>query len=238
MITENQLAEIRNYLSEKELPLNIMMEVYDHFVQQILDFVEKGSDFNNAFYETKLLWSEELREINPWNLSGRKMTQIVKQSEKKWSMKAALLAVLLSICAVVLISLLAKLFSLSNFKFGIILLYLLMVLTTSVFYFRHRDKYKLAGKLKKKLFINHYQEGMRILVVSVLFLLYHFFYDFHKNIGYVYYFIDAYENKHGWPILGQYFIGFFVFFLGCLAHQKFIKDFDKSRNFIKFFHES
>src|SRR5690606_21878808 len=122
-----------------------------------------------------------------WNLSGRKMTQIVKQSEKKWSMKAALLAVLLSICAVVLISLLAKLFSLSNFKFGIILLYLLMVLTTSVFYFRHRDKYKLAGKLKKKLFINHYQGGMRILVVSLLFLLYHFFYDFHKNIGYVYY---------------------------------------------------
>ena len=238
MITEEQLTEIRNYLLEKDLPLNIMMEVYDHFVQQISDFVEKGSDFNNAFHKTKLLWSEELREVNPWNLSGRKMTQIVKKSEKKWSMKTIMLAVLLSFFAIFLMSVLAQWVSLSDFKILVIILYLLMVITTSVFHFRHRDKYKLARKLKKKLFINHYQGGMRILVLSVLYLPFQIFRDFDKNIGAVYEFFNTYQNNIGIAILGFYFISFFIFFLGCLMHKKFIKEFDKSRNFINLFTES
>jgi hypothetical protein len=37
MITEPQLTEIRNYLLSKKLPIDILIEVNDHFVSQILD---------------------------------------------------------------------------------------------------------------------------------------------------------------------------------------------------------
>ena len=37
MFTETQLSEIRNYLLAKKLPIDILIEINDHFVSQILD---------------------------------------------------------------------------------------------------------------------------------------------------------------------------------------------------------
>ena len=37
MLSETQLTEIRNYLLSKKLPIDILIEVNDHFVSQIND---------------------------------------------------------------------------------------------------------------------------------------------------------------------------------------------------------
>ena len=37
MLTETQLTEIRNYLLSKKLPIDILIEVNDHFISQISD---------------------------------------------------------------------------------------------------------------------------------------------------------------------------------------------------------
>jgi hypothetical protein len=50
MITETQLTEIRNYLLAKKLPIDILIEVNDHFVSQILDLQrEENLGFEEAF---------------------------------------------------------------------------------------------------------------------------------------------------------------------------------------------
>jgi hypothetical protein len=50
MITEPQLTEIRNYLLAKKLPIDILIEVNDHFVSQILDLQkEENLGFEEAF---------------------------------------------------------------------------------------------------------------------------------------------------------------------------------------------
>ena len=37
MLTETHLTEIRNYLLSKKLPIDILIEVNDHFISQISD---------------------------------------------------------------------------------------------------------------------------------------------------------------------------------------------------------
>jgi hypothetical protein len=45
MITEPQLTEIRNYLLSKKLPIDILIEVNDHFISQILDLQRRKLGF-------------------------------------------------------------------------------------------------------------------------------------------------------------------------------------------------
>ena len=56
-MTELQLTEIRNYLLSKKLPIDILIEVNDHFVSQISDLQrEENLSFEEAFEKTKLSW--------------------------------------------------------------------------------------------------------------------------------------------------------------------------------------
>ena len=60
-MTESQLTEIRNYLLSKKLPIDILIEVNDHFVSQISDLQrEENLSFEEAFEKVKDDWKEEL----------------------------------------------------------------------------------------------------------------------------------------------------------------------------------
>ena len=74
MITEPQLTEIRNYLHAKKLPIDILIEVNDHFVTQILDLQrEENLSFDEAFEKTKLSWDKELKPHyhGDWDLEDK-----------------------------------------------------------------------------------------------------------------------------------------------------------------------
>ena len=50
MFTETQITEIRNYLLSKKLPIDILIEVNDHFISQISDLQrEENLGFEEAF---------------------------------------------------------------------------------------------------------------------------------------------------------------------------------------------
>ena len=62
MIIEQQESEIRNYLLSKKLPIDILIEVNDHFVSQINDLQrEENLSFKDAFEKTKNDWKNELK---------------------------------------------------------------------------------------------------------------------------------------------------------------------------------
>ena len=62
MFTELQLTEIRNYLLSKKLPIDILIEVNDHFISQISDVQrEENLSFKDAFEKTKNEWKYELK---------------------------------------------------------------------------------------------------------------------------------------------------------------------------------
>ena len=84
MITEIQLTEIRNYLLSKKLPIDILIEVNDHFISQINDLQKKENlNFEEAFEKVKESWKEDLRIVYPWYVLNK--TVYVEQTifEKK-----------------------------------------------------------------------------------------------------------------------------------------------------------
>ena len=67
MLSETQLTEIRNYLLSKKLPIDILIEVNDHFVSQISDLQrEENLNFEEAFEKTKENWKEEFKTTVPF----------------------------------------------------------------------------------------------------------------------------------------------------------------------------
>lgn len=84
MITKPQLTEIRNYLLSKKLPIDILIEVNDHFISQISDLQrDENLSFEEAFEKVKDNWKEELRVVYPWYVLNK--TDYVEQTifEKK-----------------------------------------------------------------------------------------------------------------------------------------------------------
>ena len=74
MFTDSQLTEIRNYLLSKKLPIDILIEVNDHFVSQISDLQrEENLSFEEAFEKTKLSWEKELKPYyhGDWDLEDK-----------------------------------------------------------------------------------------------------------------------------------------------------------------------
>ena len=60
MIIEQQESEIRNYLLSKKLPIDILIEVNDHFISQISDLQrEENLSFEEAFLKVKTRWNFE-----------------------------------------------------------------------------------------------------------------------------------------------------------------------------------
>ena len=84
MLSETQLTEIRNYLLSKKLPIDILIEVNDHFVSQITDLQrEENLSFEDAFEKTKENWKEELKTTVPFYVLANKDKGAITNFEKK-----------------------------------------------------------------------------------------------------------------------------------------------------------
>lgn len=74
------LTEIEKYLKSKKMSLSIFTEVYDHFVMQISELMNKNEiGFQEAFVETKLNWKYELEMIKADTFSFKKIARIEKR---------------------------------------------------------------------------------------------------------------------------------------------------------------
>ena len=58
MITTEQNKEITRYLVSKNLPIDLVLEVKDHMIEQIESM--ENANFDEAFELVKISWKEEL----------------------------------------------------------------------------------------------------------------------------------------------------------------------------------
>ena len=81
---ESQLTEIRNYLLSKKLPIDILIEVNDHFISQISDLQrEENLSFEVAFEKTKESWKDEFKTTVPFYVLTNKSNAEITNFEKK-----------------------------------------------------------------------------------------------------------------------------------------------------------
>lgn len=62
MITSEQKVSLTEFLSTKNLPLDLWVEVLDHISEQVdYKMLFENKDFNTAFSETKISWQDDLK---------------------------------------------------------------------------------------------------------------------------------------------------------------------------------
>ena len=114
MITTEESREIRQYLAKKHLPIDIIMEVEDHFKTQIETIqTTENCDFETAFYKTKILWLKDFQPVRKSFFSFRKVPRIVRDIQmtemKNLVKKAFLISLLFSVFSFVFAHLVTKL---------------------------------------------------------------------------------------------------------------------------------
>lgn len=97
MITKSEKTEVRRYLASKKLPIDVIMEVEDHFTSQIESFqLRKDDTFYDAFYKTKLLWVKDFELVRKSWIAFGKVPRIVRELNMEETISLLKKATLLS----------------------------------------------------------------------------------------------------------------------------------------------
>ena len=84
MISPTEKLQIHNYLLSKQLPIDVLMEVSDHFEIQLKSLEqEKDISFNEAFILTQKAWEKDFRLVRKSFFSFGKVPVIVKEIQKE-----------------------------------------------------------------------------------------------------------------------------------------------------------
>ena len=148
MITELQLTEIRNYLLSKKLPIDILIEVNDHFVSQINDLQrEENLSYEDAFEKTKESWKDELKI--EFSFFGDNESKIIKRIKKKQNIE--FLTKTLKIYLPFLISsfLLANFSNINIFKIFNTSIFIAVLVIPIIIQFYYFKDFQLAKNYKK-----------------------------------------------------------------------------------------
>jgi hypothetical protein len=188
MLTETQLTEIRNYLLSKKLPIDILIEVNDHFISQISDLQrDENLSFDEAFEKVKENWKEELTFEAV--LMGTSQVKFLTKIKRKQNLDFFLFA--LKIFATILISS----FLISNFGNVNIFIYffsailILSFSTPLIIKMMNYKNFELSRKYKK-IQLNSLQSISNIGSISIMYFFI-FFKDFFKKSEQVFYILNG-----------------------------------------------
>ena len=175
-MTENQLSEIRNYLLTKKLPIDILMEVNDHFVSQINDLMkEEQMSFDDAFKETKSSWQSELKPY--WNgeldlVDKSKLLRDINRTYFRNLMKKALLSTSIILFVQFIFS---KLLPIESFKFVFVIAIGIIFLVPIFNYLRNEKDFQILKKYRDYVLVSVQQYAM--LGVGGIYFYFRFFTD-------------------------------------------------------------
>jgi len=97
-MTKENLIEIEKYLKGKNLSSAVFAEVYDHFVMQISELVNKQEiSFTEAFLQTKFNWQNELEMVKADLFSFKRIAKIEKSILQDRFKKMMMIALVFSL---------------------------------------------------------------------------------------------------------------------------------------------
>lgn len=162
MINETQIWKVRNYLLSKNLPIDLLIEVEDHFITQILQ--NEDTDFENAFYKVKVLWEKELSfpkfniqfDLNDTTFFVRKINRRLMKETMKNSLK-------FSICILAFMLAFAQLLNELSYGYFSLILLITVYISPLLIYFRNMKDFLFARQYGNYM-LTYYQN--HILVVA------------------------------------------------------------------------
>ena len=148
MITQPQLTEIRKYLLSRNLPVDLLMEVEDHFISHINELItHENTDFKSAFEKVKSSWYADLSfskykiqfDLNNVTYFEKKVKNAYQRDiMNKAGLTLAIMIFLIFFAAISMNS--------GQFYYVFTALTVLAVLVPAVQYIRYHSVFKLRNK--------------------------------------------------------------------------------------------
>ncbi|MDV3613799.1 hypothetical protein CMU81_08215 [Elizabethkingia anophelis] len=222
---ENQDKKITDYLIEKRLPLDIMLEVKDHMTDQIQDIeVSKNMTFDEAFSQAQLSWEEELKTNRPSLTTYNEFLATPFVRKIYWQKRKSVIfrSVGFALCILILLILAATELDITSFRIVFIAIVILSTFTPVLYYIRYFRVFRFTDKFANK--VSVYQR--EFIVWSYILNGFNFFWISQKQIPDFYQLLKAYKVEDA--LYTYCMFAFLLFWLGmayyCLLFsQRFVK---------------
>ncbi|GEM_PF-1114051 len=159
-MTSEQQTQIHEYLLSKNLPIDFLPEIEDHFYSQVSKFMENESaSFTTAFQQTKLLWAPELKMVRKAWFSFHKVPVMIKNIGKQCIRQVLKQSLLTTAVSMLLVMISAWLLSTEKFVMVTALGWVLMTAGTALIFITFaitsmKRKRTLASQLFSKLVVH------------------------------------------------------------------------------------
>ena len=230
MLIDSQLTEIRNYLLTKKLPIDILIEVQDHFISQISSIQqEENLDFEMAFARVKESWQNELK-MRKWD-NGKEVSQISYKVDGRKSTRIMFIALIVTILFCLSTFLIINFIDFNTFQNAFAILIVCSVLIPLMVFILNFNDFLLMKKFKP-LKLNIHQNNIFILIIGLGFIFLNFskFYDIkfynHARLG---------NDDFRFYLWIFFFLGYFLYFAGLFSQIQFLKVLKKTKPFLKNF---
>jgi hypothetical protein len=167
MLTPEQNKEITRYLVAKNLPIDLVLEVKDHMIEQIENM--ENVSFEDAFEEVKLSWKEELKMVFSLKSPFRKLTKFQKKIVKKTEYKILIKSIKLFLPFLVL-SIMITLYNKELSKTINFIVYLIIAIITVLSMIFYNKTYRTINLIKKK-YISIYQGSSQLYFLSGMYVI-------------------------------------------------------------------
>ncbi|WP_226063678.1 hypothetical protein [Kaistella polysaccharea] len=207
MITREQMNEVNQFLSGKNLPLDLKVEIFDHILEQVDYKIEfEIKDFATAFLEIEKSWQRDLKMSRRfmWLPKTKIHHDTIWKSSIEIFKKSFSYFILYFIVSVTLM-LYNKTLA-SNFLFAIYCLAIIVFFVYLIFNFKIIRT--IAGNRDKKN-ISYMQGGTQAFYLSSIFIISMILINFDNRFDKYYNFIIGLKNNFDFTQVG---IGAFIIF--------------------------
>ena len=165
-MTIEQKTEIRQYLLSKKLPVDLLMEVEDHFISQINEVqAEKKLSFDEAFNVAIISWYDDLKLSWDGNWSLEDTSVFIKKSTRQTLFSIFKKSAMIAVIMYVIVVLFYVLIPFEVFRISLGVLVSLMIVYPLIVFFKEKKYFDLPKKYKN-IRLSAYQD-----MVSVFFIL-------------------------------------------------------------------
>lgn len=213
-MTKEQKNEIRQYLLSKKLPVDLLMEVEDHFISQINEVqAEKKLSFDDAFNVTIISWYDDLKLSWDGNWSLEDTSVFIKKSTRQTFFsifkKSAMIAVIMYVVVVLFYVLIP--FEVLRISLGVLVS--LMIVYPLIVFFKEKKYFDLPKKYKN-IRLSTYQDMVSVFFILPMSSVWYFRFILEMNDN----FLDPSQVKG--IVVNSLLLFFFIFEVSIIVCQK------------------
>lgn len=148
-MTKEQKTEVRDYLLAKKLPIDLMIEVEDHFLSQINELqIEKKLPFDDAFNVAIIAWHDDLKLFWDGNWSLENSSILIKKSTRQKLFSVLRKSALIGVMGYAIMILCYLFIPFEIFRIGFVVLVALVVILPFIVYLKEKKYFDLPQKYK------------------------------------------------------------------------------------------